>query len=149
MRENTNNEEEDDEPNDDIHIEGERFIEDVGPLQNVEATTDQQNDSPTYTPYATEYDEEQTSNLPPITEEEPLTRGLEEDKESDEMYKDNHNNEERNRPEKENTEEDDKNEDKEVDTYNDRIITGSKSIRFNRTCHIKKRWDHKRKSCYK
>ena len=45
-----------------MHIEGARFIEDVDLLKNIEATTNQQNDSSTDTPYATEYDEEQISN---------------------------------------------------------------------------------------
>ena len=71
------------------------------PPENIEATTDEQNDSPTNTAYSIEYDEEQTSSLPPITEEESLTRGLEEDKKSYEM----HDNLPNDRPEKENIEE--------------------------------------------
>ena len=101
--ENTNNEEDNNEPNDDIQIEGVRFIEDINLPRNIEATTNQQNDTSTNTPYATEYDEEQTLNLSPITEEEPIPRGIEDDKESGEMHINYQNNEYRNRPKKENT----------------------------------------------
>ena len=96
--ENTNNEEDDNELNNDIQIDGARFIEDADLLEYIEATTNQQNDSSTNTPYTTKNDEEQTSNLPPITEEEPLTRGI--DKESNEIHDNYQNNENRNRPKK-------------------------------------------------
>ena len=98
--ENTNNEEDDNELNNDIQIDGARFIEDADLLEYIEATTNQQNDSSTNTPYTTKNDEEQTSNLPPITEEEPLTREIENDKESNEMHDNNQNIENRNRSEK-------------------------------------------------
>ena len=98
--EKTNYKDNDDEPIDDIQIEEARFIEDVDLFENIEATNKHQHDLSINTPYATEYDEEQTSNLPPITEEEPLTREIENDKESNEMHDNNQNIENRNRSEK-------------------------------------------------
>ena len=130
--ENTNYEEEYDEPNEDIQIEGARCIEDLDLLENIKATTDHQNDSPTNTTYATEFDEEQTSNLQPINEEEPLTRGLEEDKERDEMRNNYRNNENRNRPEKENVEEDGNAEEVEVDIYNDRTLRDRAKVYYHK-----------------
>ena len=117
--ENANYEDNDDEPIDDIQIEGARFIENVDLLENIETTTKHQNDSSTNTPYAKEYDEEQTSTSPPISEEETLTRDIEDDKENDDMHNNHQNIENRNRPEKEITEKEDGNEDEEVDIYND------------------------------
>ena len=50
--ENTNYEDNDDDPIDDIQIERARFIENVDLLDHIETTTNHQNDSSTNTPYA-------------------------------------------------------------------------------------------------
>ena len=98
--ENTNYEVDDDEPIDDIQIEGAQFIEDLDLLGNFESTTNPLNDSPTNTPYKTEYDEEPSSNSPPITEEEPHLSEIEDDEDSNEMHNNYQNIENRSRPEK-------------------------------------------------
>ena len=130
--ENTNYKDNDDDLIDDIQIEGARFIENVDLLENIEATTNHQNESSTNTRYATEYDKEHTSSLPPITEEGPRTREIKDDKESDEMHNNYQNIENRNRPEKESIEEEDGNEDEEVDIYNDRTLRDKERVDYNK-----------------
>ena len=56
--ENTNYEDNDDDPIDDIQIEEAWFIENVDNLNNIETKTNHKNESSTNTPYATEYNEE-------------------------------------------------------------------------------------------
>ena len=72
------------------------------------------------------------STLPYIPEEEPLTREIEDDKESDEMHNNYQIIENRNRPENENTEEEDGNEDEEVDISNDRTLRDKARIDYNK-----------------
>ena len=127
---NTNYEDNDDDLIDDIQIEGVRLIENVDHLKNIEITTNHQHESSTNTPYAAEYDEEQISTLLLITEEEPLTREIEDDEESDEMHNNYQINENRNRTGNENAEEED--EDEEVDIYNDRTPRDKARVDYNK-----------------